>query len=257
VNWQRVWSGIRDGLIVVALLTIVLLASVVYGMREEVRSTLQNVAATTGTIKDFVAEVKRDYRDGESGFYWDVAAMLSSVTAQARTSEEATEDVRAVLVGGRDSRGKQQSGVLPGMTELLSEMRSTTETMGVDLRSLIKASEKDLTQVTTDSEDVLIPMAATMRNIQDATFELDQSVKDGGDVKVAMKKLEKTVDDFDQLLDNENIQKILASSADTSQHLAESAKSLDIAMAPWRKKANQLKEILLKVLGMVKLTYGL
>jgi len=59
------------------------------------------------------------------------------------------------------------------------------------------------------------------------------------------------------LIEDPDIQKILASSADTSEHLAESAKSVDIAMRPWRERANLLKTILLKAVGMVKFVYPL
>ena len=79
----------------------------------------------------------------------------------------------------------------------------------------------------------------------------------GGDVAGTFHQLDLAIGNVNTLLEDPNIQKILASSADTSDHLAESAKSVDIAMRPWRQKASQLRMILEKAMGMIKFVYAL
>jgi hypothetical protein len=69
--------------------------------------------------------------------------------------------------------------------------------------------------------------------------------------------LAQAVKDFDALLADPHVQEILANTAKTSDHIAESAKSVDIALRPWRQKANQLKMILGKLAGMLKVVWSL
>jgi hypothetical protein len=79
----------------------------------------------------------------------------------------------------------------------------------------------------------------------------------GGDVAGTFHQLDLAIGNVNTLLEDPNIQKILASSADTSEHLEASAESIDIAMRPWRKKASQLKMVLEKAMGMIKFVYAL
>jgi hypothetical protein len=82
-------------------------------------------------------------------------------------------------------------------------------------------------------------------------------MREGGDIADTFKALNQSVQDFDKLIADPNIQRILAASASTSEHLADSSESVEIALRPWRKKANQLKMVVTKLLGMLKIVYTL
>lgn len=212
-------------------------------------ATLANVQATTTTGKNLVEMISKDYYDPnnpEGGLFWDLYSMLESSTAASRTTEETLEDLRAALIGGQDSRGVEHEGAIPAATELLNSLKTTSDGFRQDLGAL--------TGVATDA---LQPLQATLDSVARFSDDLEQEMRTGGDVAGALAKLNQAVGDVNTLLENDDIQKILASSAETSQHLAASAESVDIALRPWRKKANQLKMLLQKAAGMIKLVYQL
>ena len=60
--------------------------------------------------------------------------------------------------------------------------------------------------------------------------------------------------DLDVLFADPNVSATLAHVAGTSEHLEESAKSIDIAMRPWREKASMLKTVISKALDLLKFT---
>ena len=98
-------------------------------------------------------------------------------------------------------------------------------------------------------------MKTSLDNVAALSADLEKQMAAGGDVAGSFHQLDLAVGNVNTLLEDPSIQKILASSADTSQHLAASAESIDIAMRPWRKKASQLKMLLEKALGMLKFVY--
>lgn len=213
-----------------------------------INGTLGNVNATTTTLKQLIEQISKDYKDPKNpgyGLYWDIAAMITSSTESSRITEETLEDVRAALIGGRDTKGTFHEGVFPVATGLLNSTKN-----------LMEDARKDLNTLTDSANKALIPLKGTMENIEKLSADLERQMKEGGNLDKTFQELAKSVEDFNKLLENEDIQKILASSARTSEHLAESAKSVDIALQPWRKKANQLKMILGKLAGMLKIVYA-
>ena len=216
---------------------------------KNLNGTLANINAATLAGKNLVEQVGKDYydpKDPEAGFYWDIQQMIYNSTASSRQTEEFVEDLRAAILGGRDTRGVEHEGVIPAATGLLDSLKDTSDHFRADLDKL------------SDSADgALKPLKATLENVAALSADLEKQMVAGGDVAGTFHQLDLAVGNVNTLLEDPSIQKILASSADTSQHLAASAESIDIAMRPWRKKASQIKTILEKALGMLKFVYQL
>lgn len=206
--------------------------------------TIADVDSTVKSANAMVTEVSKDYYDPSSpevGFYWDVKAALESSTVSARQSEAAIEDLRAGIMGGKDAAGAIHEGIFPAANSLLGSAKG-----------IMDDSRRDLALIFDDDKGLLKPLKSSIDNIERLTLDLDREIQSGGNLDKTFGELAVAVGDFNKLLNNEDITKILSSSADTSHSLAESAKSVEIALAPWRKKASQLKMILTKLLGMIK-----
>ena len=214
---------------------------------KNLNGTLANINAATLAGKNLVEQAGKDYydpKDPEAGFYWDIQQMIYNSTASSRQTEEFIEDLRANILGGRDTRGVEHEGVIPAATGLLSSLKDTSNHFRTDLDKL------------SDSADgALKPLKSALENVAGLSADLEKQMAAGGDVAGTFHQLDLAVGNVNTLIEDPNIQKILANSADTSQHLAESAKSVDLAMRPWRERAHFLKTILLKAIGMVKFVY--
>ena len=216
---------------------------------KSLNGTLANINTATLVGKSLVEQAGKDYydpKDPEAGFYWDIQQMIYNSTASSRQTEEFIEDLRANILGGRDTRGVEHEGVIPAATGLLSSLKDTSNHFRTDLDKL------------SDSADgALKPLKSALENVAGLSADLEKQMAAGGDVAGTFHQLDLAVGNVNTLIEDPNIQKILANSADTSQHLAESAKSVDLAMRPWRERAHFLKTILLKAIGMVKFVYPL
>jgi ABC-type transporter Mla subunit MlaD len=82
------------------------------------------------------------------------------------------------------------------------------------------------------TKKALQPLKTSLDNVAALSADLEKQMATGGDVAGTFHQLDLAVGNVNTLLEDPSIQKILASSADTSEHLAESAKSVDIALEP-------------------------
>ena len=202
------------------------------GAATEVGKLLTDTRATLQSTNALIKDAKDSLDDN----YYDAKATMETVAVTAKDTDDFVRDLH-----------KQTTDVLLEATGLLS-----------DSRTLVTGMRSDMDRLTDSTDAALKPLAAALNHISDLSATLDSEVKAGGaGVQRTSDELTKALTDLDALIADPNIKSVLASSADTSGHLAESAKSLDIAMAPWRKKASQLKMILEKALGLIKLTYAL
>ncbi len=205
------------------------------------QKTLANVAATTATSNDLLKDMKASLDDA------DVQGTMDTIAVSAKDSDDLIHDLRASLVGGKDTTGKSRDGVVPQVGVLLKSVTG-----------MVVGLQKDTDTLTEQVGHTIRPLQASLQNVADLTLTLDDQIKEQSMwVGTTFKSLTKAVDDFDKLVNDPDISRLIAGSADTSGHLAESAKSLDIAMAPFRKKATMLKMILEKAVGMIKITFPL
>lgn len=208
---------------------------------DKVTSTITNVNTATNTAKDFVDEVSKDYYDpanDDQGLYWDIRNMIDRSSESSFATSRLITRLDNRLNGGADPEtGVFVIGVLPAAASMLQALDATAAEARVSLIS---------------GEKALQPLQTALEHISRISAELEAELAKGGNVDLTFAELAKSVGDFDKLVDNEDIRKVLANTAATSKSLSGSAETLDIVMRPWRKKANQLKTILEKLAGMLK-----
>jgi hypothetical protein len=258
VDWEKIFREFR---IVCGALFLLVLTVQAVRLPDLVSkaSPLKNLDAAlieahgvVAEIRALTATISKDYwdpKDPESGLYWNIVAMLESSTAASRTSEEMIEDIRAALIGGKDTRGKEHAGVLPTTTEGLTSVVLTAETARNDLDRVAASLEKTAGAAT----ETLKPLRGALENIEKLSADLEVEMAAGGSVKHTVDGLARSVDDFDKLISNPDIARLLAGSAKTSEGLAGAAESIDVALRPWRKKAALLKTVIGKIIGIIRI----
>ena len=210
-------------------------------LAQRIDPTIADLRATNQQAKNLL----KDVQDSLDDTYYDYKASIASATVASRSSAELIEDLRANLMGGKDTRGNLRSGILP-------EVQATV----ADIRRTAVGLESDLHQLAQSTDQALVPLNRTLQNVAALTATLDKEVQAGSPKAIeTLASINRSVEDFDHILADPNIQQILASSAATSEHLSESAKSIDIAMRPWREKAQLLKTVLTKALGLFKFAW--
>jgi len=191
------------------------------------------ILATTGAIKASAAQSYQSSRE------------LSRTMSEVRglVTEIRPHAARISINGERISEQ-----LLAASTELNRTIAEFSETAGELRENAIPA----IAQANSDLEK----LGKSLDNLDRLTADLSRQMAEGGDIAGTLAELRRATSGVAVLVEDPNIQRLLASSAKTSTHLAESAESVDIALRPWRKKANQLKMILQKAAGMIKFVWA-
>ncbi len=176
----------------------------------------------------------------------DVSVAVDTITIAARDSEELISDLRVAFLGGKDTHGHYHTGVTVELTALLSDLRKLVNSLQVDVNGLA---------VTTGN--TLVPLQDVLRSVDSLTATLERQVNTGSpDVINTVQALNKSVNDFDALLRNEDIAKALANAEKATFHTAQSMESVDLALQPWRRKAGLLKTVVGKLFTVFKFTWA-
>ena len=215
------------------------------GAPGEMLATIKAFRQAADRFTELVTEIKKDYKDGDKGIYWKIDAGLDAYVKSSKNAEDLTADLRVALMGGKDSRGIVHAGVFPEFTALLG-----------DARGLVADLRTDVNRLTDSTDETLKPLKSTLESIDQLTKTLDEQVRTlSPKAYETLGKLNASIEDLDKLLADPNVAKTLAHVEGTSEHFEESAKSVDEALRPWRKKAGQLKWIVEKLFGLIKLTF--
>jgi methyl-accepting chemotaxis protein len=175
-----------------------------------------------------------------------VKQMTSASADASRKSSELIGDVRAGLMGGKDSSGRQLSGVLPEIEGLIRDFRTVVQ----DIRT-------DLNRLTDSTDETLRPLQSALKHLDETIVTLNTQIKENGpELKKALSNAARAIDDFDKLLASDEIKELLAHSAGTARNIDDGTESIAVALRPWREKASQLKMILGKIAGFFKITWG-
>jgi phage-related tail protein len=172
--------------------------------------------------------------------------------ASGEVAKAAPEIAQAAKDASKQSveASRQATVAAKETTALIVEARGTVKEVTAlvkDLRNLVQEGQKDLGRLTRSTDDVLKPLAGTMRNIEKLAGTLEQEIAAGGPkARETFEALTKAILDFDKLLADENLAKILA-------NVEGSTKSIDMALRPWRERAHALKIILTKIAGIMKI----
>lgn len=137
---------------------------------------------------------------------------------------------------------------IEGMSlELLNTMR-TAHASAAEL-------QVGLGPLLTSTNEAVVQLTGSLSAVERLTDSVREQVESGGPVSVELlSSLSAAVNDFDKILASEDITSTLNSMAKGSSSLAEVGETLDQATRAWRKKAGQLKLLVTKALGLIKLT---
>jgi hypothetical protein len=176
------------------------------------------IEATTGSLKAAAAQSYQTSR---------------SVEATARESLELVRGLR------RDTH------------DLLVEARVTLH----EATELERALRQDLDRITGTADVTVAAAQAPLRQLDHLLATADAQLAANGQVtQKTLQDIAGAARDLDVLFADPDVATTLAHVAGTSEHLEESAKSIDIAMRPWREKASMLKTVISKALDLLKFT---
>lgn len=216
-----VWLGIYFALVKIGSVA----AGETAKLLADARTTLQS---TNALIKDVKASLDDNY--------YDEKATLQTVAVAAKDTDDFIRDLH-----------RQTNGVLLEAHGLLSDARTLTTGLRADIDRLTDSADTDAKALDADLE-----------RIGKLTDDLDTEVRSGAaTAKQTAADLQAALGDLDKLIADPNLKAILASSAKTSDHLADASESVDIALRPWRKKASQLKVIVERALSLIKIVIPL
>ncbi len=192
-----------------------------------------------------VTELLIDGKASLDDLYPDLKASVNSSAAASRNTDELIHDLRAGLMGGRDSRGTVHIGTIPELSGLITELRTTAKESTQALKELTAGA----TAVMATAQETLKPLGTALENIARLTEDLDNAIRAGSpEVLQITKDLDKAINAFVALLDDPSIKGAIV-------HIESSADSVDQALMPWRRRAHTLKTVLGWIIGRFRLTY--
>lgn len=222
----------------------------------KINTTIDNANTTVAKVNSlldgahrFGKEVQLDYFDPEhpnDGLYYNIQDDLYNSSRSSQLLSSAVMDTAANINGGTTSGGKVVEGILPQTQTLVSTLNST-----------VSGLSDDFNRLTNSTTDTLVPLKATLTNINVLSSDLANEMATGGNIDSTLANLSKAVLDADTLIADPNVKQTIANGQDITKHLASSAETLDDVMMPWRKKVTQLKIILGKLAGMLKIVIPL
>ena len=177
----------------------------------------------------------REIRNELDDTYWTNKASAETTAALLRESHEFVRELRAGVTG--------EQGIVSESRLLIVEARERLH----DFQSLTEGLTAALDGLTKDAQATLQPLRRSLENVASLTSTVDAQIAQAGpQAQQSIEKLNRAIDDVDRLLSDPSIQRSLT-------HIEHSAESLEIAMAPWRKKAHQAKVILSWILSRFRI----
>jgi ABC-type transporter Mla subunit MlaD len=234
-----------DGLVKGAVLAVCGTASIFLGVATykvwQLPDLKPLLAQTTATVKQTNDTVK-DLKDTIDALYPDIQASVDTATVSSKETYDMVADLHAQLTGGPDVHGVKQVGILPQVADSVSSVHS-----------LISSIQGDLSKLTDSTDATLVPLKATLENVATLTDTLNEQVKTNGPaLQSTIKSLNADLATLNQQLSNPAISETLVNVDKATNHLANTAETVDIVTLPMRKKAKLVILILEKIMGIVK-----
>ncbi len=199
---------------------------------------LDKASVLEDSAHKFGHQVSMDYFDPDNpqdGFYRN---MKDDFVNSSRASNNFNE---TILATNKNLNGP--NGVFSNVNTLLVSVTTTVNSLSDDLNKL-----------TTSTSDVLVPLKASLGNVDTLTKELSEELSKGGDIAQTVVKLNQGLDNVNILLSDPNVALTIANGQKASASLASSAETLNIVTLPYRKKVSQIKLALDKLFGVFKVT---
>lgn len=185
----------------------------------------------------------------------DVLGTFGAVRTAAGQSAIASKETVAML---RDVHPRANAVLDQSAATLQKAQETLAEAAGLitDLREGLKPLLSDVDSTLKQATVTLKPLEATLADADTLVRTLNRELADGSShANATLQDLDQTVQQLNTLLADPNVTATLAHLAGASNHLEQSAESIDLALRPWREKAHLLKSVIGKALGLLKLTF--
>ena len=176
-----------------------------------------------------------------------IEATSGSLKAAAAQSYQTSRSVEATA---RESLDLVR-GLRTDTHDLLTEARGSLH----EATELERALRQDLDRISGTADATVAAAQAPLQQLDHFLATADAQLAANGQVtQKTLQDIAGAARDLDVLFADPDVATTLAHVAGTSEHLEESAKSIDIAMRPWREKASMLKTVISKALDLLKFT---
>ncbi len=202
-------------------------------------TTIDKVNVLIDSVHKAGHKVMMDYDDPDhpyDGLYYN----LQNDFYNSQQASKHLDDM--VLATNKNLNGPD--GVFANVNVLLKTIDTTVKNLSTDLDKL-----------TTSTSEVLLPLRASLSNVDVLTKELAEELKSGGNIDQTVTKLNSNLDSVNVLLSDPNIALTIANGQSATASFASTAQTLDIVTLPYRKKISQVKLILGKMLDAFKFTF--
>lgn len=162
--------------------------------------------------------------------YWDTKANVETTAVILRDVSEITRTLRQEF--------------LPELTETVKGFRLLAKEIGHDVQ-VLSASGNETIKATTE----------LVRQLDSLTAELEVQVKQGSPkVLQTVESIDKVLVDMDKHINNPDLYAITNNVKDITGNTAEITKTVDITTRPLREKVKLIKIVLLRIMGMIRIT---
>lgn len=162
--------------------------------------------------------------------YWDTKANVETTAVILRDVSEITRTLRQEL--------------LPELVETVKGFRLLVKEIDNDVQ-VLSASGNETIKATTD----------LVRQLDSLTAELEVQVKQGSPkILQTVESIDRVIVDIDKHISNPDLYAITNNVKDITGNTAEITKTVDIATRPLREKVKLIKIVLLRIMGMIRIT---
>lgn len=162
--------------------------------------------------------------------YWDTKANVETTAVILRDVSEITRTLRQEL--------------LPELVETVKGFRLLVKEIDNDVQ-VLSASGNETIKATTD----------LVRQLDSLTAELEVQVKQGSPkILQTVESIDKVLVDIDKHINNPDLYAITNNVKDITGNTAEITKTVDITTRPLREKVKLIKIVLLRIMGMIRIT---
>lgn len=179
---------------------------------------------------DQIKSILKNTNDLVEENYWDTKANVETTAVILRDVSEITRTLRQEL--------------LPELVETVRGFRLLVKEIGHDVQAL-SASGNETIKATTD----------LVRQLDGLTAELEVQVKQGSPkILQTVESIDKVLVDIDKHINNPDLYAITNNVKDITGNTAEITKTVDITTRPLREKVKLIKIVLLRIMGMIRIT---
>lgn len=179
---------------------------------------------------DQIKSILKNANDLVEENYWDTKANVETTAVILRDVSEITRTLRQEL--------------LPELVETVKGFRLLVKEIDNDVQ-VLSASGNETIKATTD----------LVRQLDSLTAELEVQVKQGSPkILQTVESIDRVIVDIDKHINNPDLYAITNNVKDITGNTAEITKTVDITTRPLREKVKLIKIVLLRIMGMIRIT---